>query len=61
MTCSAFWHNAAVPLLLLESPWYVDVIKPKSPQRQFKWPGASASFDNTLNKLQLKKLKKMKA
>lgn len=57
MTCSAFWHKAAVPLLPLEIPWYVDVIKPKSPQQQFKWPGASASFDNILNKLQLKKLK----
>lgn len=55
-------HSGTKPLFLscraLESPWYVDVIKPKSPQRQFKWPGASASFDNTLNKLQLKTLKK---
>lgn len=60
MTCSAFWHRAAVPLLPLESPWYVDVIKPKIPHRQFQRLGPSASFDNTLNKLQLKKLK-MKA
>ena len=32
-------------------------VKPKSPQQQFKWLGPSASFGNTLNKLQLKKLK----
>lgn len=57
MICPAFWHRAAVFLLPLASPWYVDVIKPKSPQRQFQWPWPVASFDNALNKLQRKKLK----
>lgn len=57
MTCSAFWHRAAVPLPPLESPWYEDGIKPKSPQQLFQWLGPSASFDNTLNKRRLKKLK----
>lgn len=57
VTCPAFWRRAAVPLPPLASPWYVDAIKPKSPQRQCKWLGPPASFDNVLNKLQLKKLK----
>lgn len=35
----------------------MDVTKPKSPQRQFKGLGHRLSFDNALNKQQLKKLR----
>lgn len=56
-------RSAAWPWLALHpgtgarEPMVCGCVKPKSPQRQCKWLGPSASFDNALNKLPLKKRK----